>query len=328
MYDAMRAAELGDDVNRADPTVNLLEAEAAALFGKEAALLVPSGTMANLIAAMVHGGPGDEILLDANAHFYHYEVGGLCSVAGYVPHFVDADRGRMKPEALRASIRPRNVHFPRPRLLWLENTHNRGGGVILEPERQEALVAIAREHDMSVHIDGARILNGAVALGRPVAEIVQNVDTVSLCLSKGLSCPVGSLLIGPRDRIDRAREIRKRLGGGMRQAGVIAACGRVALKEMVERLAEDHRNARQLAELLATLPGLIIRPEEIDTNMILIDVTGWGVDAYQVKKTIEANGVLVSEMSAVHVRVVTHRHFDAKQIPAVVEAFEKACPKG
>lgn len=326
MYDAIREAELGDDVISTDVTVNLLEAEAAELFGKEAALLVPSGTMANLVSAMTHGGQGDEMFVDPDAHVYHYEAGGLCAIAGYTPTFIKAERGRPDPDALKAAIRPKNIHFPTPRLLWIENTHNRGGGSVLDPGRQAALIEIARDHGLKVHVDGARIFNASVALGVPLAAMVRDVDTVSFCLSKGLSCPIGSLVAGPRGFIARARHVRKRLGGGMRQGGIVAASGRVALKTMIDRLADDHQNARNLAEKLAHIPGLGIEPERVETNMIFIDVTGWDMDAYEAARRVKEQGVLISEMSYTHARIVTQRHFSADQIPAVVEAFEKACP--
>ena len=326
MYDAIREAELGDDVISTDGTVNLLEAEAAELFGKEAALLVPSGTMANLVSAMTHGGQGDEMFVDPDAHVYHYEAGGLCAIAGYTPTFIKAERGRPDPDALKAAIRPKTLHIPTPRLLWIENTHNRGGGSVLDPGRQAALIEIARDHGLKVHVDGARIFNASVALGVPLAAMVRDVDTVSFCLSKGLSCPIGSLVAGPRGFIARARHVRKRLGGGMRQGGIVAASGRVALKTMIDRLADDHQNARNLAEKLAHIPGLGIEPERVETNMIFIDVTGWDMDAYEAARRVKEQGVLISEMSYTHARIVTQRHFSADQIPAVVEAFEKACP--
>jgi threonine aldolase len=323
MRQAMAAAELGDDVLGADPTVNRLEAESARIFGKEAALLVPSGTMANVIALLSHGGAGDEVYLDLGAHVYNYEAGSLCSIAGYTPRFVRAERGRMDPDSLREAIRPEDAHFPRPRLLWLENTHNVGGGTVLPPALQSQLVAIAREHGLKVHLDGARVFNAAVALGLPVAKLVEDVDSVSFCLSKGLSCPVGSLVVGGAEFIHRARRVRKRLGGGMRQAGVIAACGLVALKSMVERLADDHRHARELARALAGTSGLGIRPEWVETNMIFLDISGWGVDCFAAQAALEREGVLVSEMDHHTLRIVTHRHFEASQIPEVAAAFER-----
>ncbi|MBI4586413.1 MAG: aminotransferase class I/II-fold pyridoxal phosphate-dependent enzyme, partial [Planctomycetes bacterium] len=266
MLEAIARAELGDDVLREDPTTNRLEEEAARLFGKEAALLLPSGTMANLVSLIGHGGHGDEVFLDPGAHVYNYECGSLCSLAGYTPRFYRAERGRPDPDSFRAAIRSANVHFPRPRLLWLENTHNLGGGAILRPPLQKEMAAMAREHGLKVHIDGARIFNAAVALKLPAAELARDADSVSFCLSKGLSCPVGSLAVGPARFIDEARRARKRLGGGMRQAGIVAACGLVALKTMVARLEEDHRHARALAEALVRVPGLAVNPGEVETN--------------------------------------------------------------
>ncbi len=231
MLRAIAGAELGDDMLGEDPTVNRLEARAAELTGKEAALLVASGTQGNLTALMAHGGHGDEVLLDADAHAYFYEAGAMCSVAGFTPRLVPAERGIMRPEALEAAIRPANVHFPRPAVLWLENTHNRGGGTLLRQERKEALLAVARRHGLRVHIDGARIFNASVALGVSVRELCDGVDSVQFCLSKGLSCPVGSIVCGAREFVEAARRARKRVGGAMRQAGIIAACGLVVLRQ-------------------------------------------------------------------------------------------------
>lgn len=321
MYEAIRTAELGDDVNRADPTVNCLEETAARLFGKEAALLVPSGTMANLVSLISHGGGGDEVFLDSWAHVYSYEAGGLCSVAGFAPRFFQAERGRPDPASVRVAIRRQDDHFPHPRVLWLENTHNAGGGTVLPPELQAELVGIARENGLRVHIDGARIFNAAVALGKPVAALVADVDSVSFCLSKGLSCPVGSLVVGSRELIHRARRTRKRLGGGLRQSGVIAACGLVALETMVERLADDHANARQLAEGLAGIPALDVDPAAVETNMIFLDLSHWSVDSSVVKTALQEEGVLASVITPTLIRLVTHRMFSGEEVPAVVEAF-------
>ena len=324
MLAAIATAELGDDVQGLDPTVNRLQEEAARLFGKEAALLVASGTMGNLVSLMAHGGHGDEVFLDPDAHAYYYEAGALCSIAGYTPRFIRAERGRPDPESLRLAIRAANDHFPRPRLLWLENTHNRGGGTILEPGRQAALVAIARERGLAVHIDGARIFNASVALGRPVAELVRDADSVQFCLSKGLSCPIGSVVVGSAEFIARARRARKRLGGGMRQAGIIAACGLVALRTMVDRLADDHRNARALAEGLRDVPGIDVDPGSVETNMIYAGIAGWGVESARAVAALAQEGVLVSDRPPSEIRIVTHRHFEAGRIPEVIDAFRRA----
>ncbi len=327
MLEAMRTAELGDDVLRADPTVNRLEERCAELFGKEAALLVPSGTMANLVSLLAHGGSGDEVLLDGDAHVFCWEGGALCSVAGYTPRLYRSDHGRPDPVSVRQAIRTADDHFPRPRLLWLENSHCGAGGIVLPPDLQTDLVGIAREHGLRVHVDGARIFNSAVALGRPVAELVAEVDSVSFCLSKGLSCPIGSLVVGPGDFIHRARRARKRVGGGMRQAGIIAACGLVALDTMIERLAEDHANARAIAEGLHGVPGIEVDPRRVETNMVFADVSGWGVDAVAAMEALRAEGVLVSDMGGPVIRIVTHRMFPGDQVPAVVAAFQRVASR-
>lgn len=324
MLDAIVRAPLGDDMMGEDPTVRALEARAAALTGMEAALLVTSGTQGNLVALMAHGGHGDELYLDAEAHVYFYEGGALCSVAGYVPRFVRAARGRMLPEALEAAVRPRDVHFPVPRLLWLENTHNRGGGAVLEPARQAALVGVARDKGLKVHLDGARLFNAAVALGKPADALCAGVDSVQFCLSKGLSCPVGSLVCGSVDFVARARRARKRLGGAMRQAGVIAACGLVALEDAwIARLAEDHERARRLAELIEGTPGTQIDRAAVETNMVFVDVGGWGVSLDHVCKRLEEKGLRVSPSPPSSVRMVTHRNVGDGDIAQAADIFRK-----
>ncbi len=315
MLRAIARAELGDDMLGEDPTVNRLEAVAAELTGKEAALLVTSGTQGNLVSLMAHGGHGDEVLLDADAHAYFYEAGAMCNIAGYTPRMVAAERGLMLPDALEAALRPGNVHFPRSRLVWLENTHNRGGGSLLRQDRKQALVAVARRHNLRVHIDGARICNASVALGVPVRELCEGVDSVQFCLSKGLSCPVGSVVCGTKEFIAEARRARKRVGGAMRQAGIIAACGIVALgPAWIARLAEDHRRARRLAELLADVPGLVLDLARVETNMVFVDITAWGIGSQEALARLKAAGVRASPSSAASLRFVTHRHIGDAQV--------------
>lgn len=323
MLTAIASAELGDDVMQADPTVNRLEKMAAGRLEKEAALLVSSGTMANLCALMVHCRTGDEVYLDAEAHVYNYEGGGLSSIAGATPRFVIADRGQLDPEDLKRQIRGDDVHFARARLLWLENTHCGSGGAVLKPDLQAELSAIARQHGLSVHLDGARIFNAAAALRVPVATLAREVDSVSFCLSKGLSCPIGSLLVGSADFIAEARRVRKRLGGGMRQAGIIAACGLVALEATVQRLADDHENAAALASELYQVDGLEVDPRSVETNMVFADVSDWKVDCFAAQKALAAEGVLVSEMEGSLIRLVTHRGFSRKDVAEVREVFDR-----
>ena len=305
MFEAARTAPLGDDVAGSDPTVNRLQDMAADRMGMEAALFLPSGTMANLVALMAHGGPGDEVVVAADAHIYYYESGALSSVAGYLPLVLPPRAGFMDPEEVAAMLRPADAHFPTPRVLALENTHNLGGGAVLAPERQRRLCELAHARGLAVHLDGARIFNAAVALGVEAKGLVRGADTVMFCLSKGLSCPAGSLLCGPRRLIERAFRIRKRLGGAMRQAGVLAAMGIVALDTMVERLAEDHANARMLAEGLSRMEGVAVDLASVQTNMVYCRFVGRDPEAMD--RRLLAAGVRASREPGGRFRFVTHR---------------------
>ena len=304
MRRAMAEAEVGDDVYGEDPTVHALEVDAAALLGKEAALFVPSGTMGNQVAILCHTERGDEILAHSEAHVGYYEAGGPAWLAGVMLRGIPGPRGIFGPEDVEAALRPPDVHFPRPRLLCLENTHNRGGGKVWEIQRLQQVAETARRHGLAVHLDGARLWNAAVALERPVAELAAPADSVLCCLSKGLGAPVGSVLAGPAPWIARARRYRKGLGGGMRQAGVVAAAGLVAIRTMIPRLAEDHANARQLAEDLSAVRGLGVRPEDVETNMVMVG-TGERPAAALVE-TLRGVGVLVGAMGPHTLRLVTH----------------------
>lgn len=269
MRKAMAEAEVGDDVFGEDPTVNRLEMLAAERLGKEAALFVSSGTMANLVSQMSHCGRGDEMLLGSLAHSFYYEQGGSAAVASIHPRTVpNQPDGKLALDELEAAIRADNIHFPRTRLIALENTHNLCGGAPLESAYIRDVAAIARRHGIRLHIDGARLFNAAVALSVPARQLVADADSVSFCLSKGLAAPVGSVVCGSREFIQTARRARKVLGGGMRQAGVLAAAGIVALNEMIDRLAEDHANARRLAEGLAGISGLELDPGRYSTNIV------------------------------------------------------------
>ena len=305
MRRAMAEAELGDETYGEDPTVLRLEAMAAERLGMEAALLVISGTMANLVALMTHCRPSDEVFLDREAHVLWYESGGLCSVAGVVPTVVASERGHILPDALADAVRPANVHYPRPRLVWLENTHNRGGGSVLPIDRQRAVERVARAKGLAIHLDGARVFNAAVAQGLPVMELTRAVDSAIVDLSKGLACPLGALVLGSRDFIAEARFRKRVLGGGMRQAGVIAACGIVALEELSERLAEDHARARALAVRLAEIPGYAVDVAAVETNMVYADVSALG-PSDAVVAALRAEGLLVSDRPPHQVRLVTH----------------------
>src|SRR5438309_4473017 len=270
MRRAMADAELGDDVFGEDPTVSRLEARAAELMGKEAALLVPSGTMGNLIGLLVNARAGQEVILEAESHVFFYEGAGSAIVGGIQLRPLPGRRGVLSPEQIQGALRPRSdVHQPPTAAVAFENTHNRHGGAVWPLEALRAASATAREHGLAVHLDGARIFNAAIAAGVPARTIADCADTVSFCLSKGLGCPVGSVLTGSAEAVTAGRRWRKMLGGGMRQAGVLAAAGVFALEHMVDRLAEDHENARVLAEGLAGLPGLRCDLDGVQTNIVM-----------------------------------------------------------
>jgi threonine aldolase len=274
MRQAMAAATVGDDVYGEDPTVNQLEALAAAKVGKEAGLFVSSGTMGNLTAVLSHATRGDAAIVGMDAHAYIDEAGGMAVLGGVMPQVLPTDRyGRFSLPDIENAILPDDPHFPRSRLIMVENSYGSKGGYPLPPDYFAAVRAIAQPHHLSIHMDGARLFNTAVALNLPASEITQHVDSVTFCLSKGLCAPVGSVLCGSADFIHRARRTRKLLGGGMRQAGILAAAGIVALNEMIERLADDHDHARMLAEGLAQIPGIHVDLEMVRTNMVFFDLT-------------------------------------------------------
>jgi len=322
MREAMAGARVGDDVFGEDPTVNVLEALAARTTGKAAALFVPTGTMANVLAVMCHTQKGDEVLVEAESHIYNMEAGSLSALAGTLPRPLVTERGCFTGEQIEATLRPRDPHYAPTRLVCLENTHNRHGGTVATLEQIEEVAAAAHRHDLRVHLDGARLFNAVVALGVPAARLAASPDSVTFCLSKGLSAPVGSLLCGEADFVTRARHFRKMLGGGMRQAGVIAAAGIVALEQMVDRLADDHRAARGLAEALAGLSGLRIDASRVQSNMVRIDLEHR--DARPLAATLARRGVRVSTPGPRRLRIVTHRHVTSEDIPLVVDAFRWA----
>ncbi|MCR4408153.1 MAG: low-specificity L-threonine aldolase [Anaerolineae bacterium] len=323
MREAMYRAEVGDDVFGEDPTVNQLEAMAAERMGKEAALFVVSGTMANLVSLLTHCGRGHEIIVGHLAHTFLYEQGGASALGGIHVHTLsNQPDGTLDLREIEGAIRADDVHFPRTRLICLENTHNRCGGRALTPEYTDAVGALARRHGLVVYLDGARIFNAAVALGVDVRQLTRSVDTVSFCLSKGLCAPVGSLICGTRDFIAEARRNRKIVGGGMRQAGVIAAAGIVALEQMVDRLAEDHENARRLAFGLAEIPGITLDPQQVQTNIVIFDLVAGRPTPAEFAAGLEAEGVKVLALGG-RIRLVTHYGIDTADIDRALVAIGK-----
>jgi threonine aldolase len=322
MLEAIRHAELGDDVFREDPTVNRLEKMAAEKMGKEAALLVTSGTQANLVSLMSNTKRGELVILESEAHIYWYEVGALSAIAGLLPWLVKSQFGALDPKDVEAAIRPRNIHFPEPTLICVENTHNRHGGTIITPNQIRAISEVAKAHGLRLYMDGARVFNAAVALKVDVKEFTKHVDNLMFCLSKGLSCPVGSMVVGTHEFIDKARKNRKVLGGGMRQAGIIAAPGIIALEKMIDRLEEDHRNAKRLAEGIAKTKGIAVDKERVQTNMVLLDISGLGVTDELFLSKLKENGVLALASAKNKVRTVTHRGIEKEHIDKAINAIE------
>ncbi|MDP3767134.1 MAG: low-specificity L-threonine aldolase [Dehalococcoidia bacterium] len=315
MREAMAKAEVGDDVFGEDPTVRRLEAMAAELMGKEAAVFVASGTMGNLTCLLAHCQRGDEAIVGDQAHVLHYEAAGAAAAGSIQLRTVPNDeRGMLDLDAVEGTIRGQNLHFPRTAAVCLENTHNRCGGGVLTADEIAEVARVAHRHGVAVHLDGARIFNAAVALGVPASELTAEVDSVTFCLSKGLSAPVGSLVCGSADFVARARRARKVLGGGMRQAGVIAAPGIVALETMIDRLAEDHDNARLLAEGLAQVPGVRIDPERVQTNIVVFEVA----DGVSFQSRLREQGVLTTAFGPTRVRMVTHYGITRADIDAAL----------
>jgi threonine aldolase len=325
MLKAMAEAEVGDDVFGEDPTINKLEEMAADRLGKEAALFVASGTMGNLVSLLAHCGRGDEIILGSLSHTFFFEQGGSAAVGGIHPRTVANQLdGTLALSEIEAAIRSDNLHFPLTRLIVLENTHNLCGGYPLDIDYMKAVGDIARCHDLKIHVDGARIFNAAVALNVKVDQLAAEADSVSFCLSKGLAAPVGSVVCGSRDFIFQARRARKVLGGGMRQAGVLAAAGLIALNEMVDRLADDHANARKLADGLAEMPGLSIDPSLIKTDIVYFEVIREDLTVEDLVKRLEEQGVRMLPVGPGRIRAVTHYHITPEDIDYALGVFSKA----
>jgi len=325
MRRAMFEAEVGDDVYGEDPTVNRLEAIAADKLGKEAALFVTSGTQSNLTAVLTHTHHGNEIILGSESHIFWYEVGGAAALGGVVMRTVPNDtEGRLNLNDVEQAIRGKNIHYPETAILCLENTQNRCGGAVLTPEYTQEACDLAHRYGLKVHLDGARIFNAAVALGLPASDLTRGVDSVGFCISKGLSAPVGSLLCGTKDFVERARKFRKMLGGGMRQAGILAAAGIVALETMVDRLAEDHTNARRLAVGLARISGITVVNQLPPTNIVMFDLAP-DIQVNEFVSLLAAKGVKMGLRGGNLFRAVTNRMVSAADIGEALTHIEKAC---
>lgn len=329
MRQAMMDAEVGDDVYGEDPTVNRLEAMVAEMLGKEAAVLVSSGTMGNLVSVLTHCGRGEEMILGDNAHIFMYEQGGSAALGGIHPRTLPNQLdGTLRLEDVEQAIRTENEHFPVTRLVCVENTHNRAGGRALPVSYMDAVGQLAHDHGLGLHVDGARLWNAAVALNVSPARLVQAADSVTVCLSKGLAGPVGSVLAGSQDFIRRARRNRKILGGSMRQAGILAAAGIVAVTEMVERLADDHANAQKLAKGLATMDGIQIDPAAVETNLVFFELTREDMTPAQLSNALKARGVLMNPVGGRRLRAVLNYHVTAEHIDRTLQAVQEILAQG
>lgn len=324
MREAMNAAPLGDDTIGDDPTVAALEARVAALMGKPAALFVPSGTMANLLAIRSHTEPGDEIICHADSHICYYETGGYAAVAGCSIRFLTTPRGLFTAADAARLIRPDDHHFPRTRLISIENTMNRGGGVVWPMHQLADLASFARARGLRLHIDGARIWNASIHLGLPVADIAQHADTISCCFSKGLGCPAGSALVGDQPTIARARRFRKMLGGSMRQSGILAAAALHALDHHFERLALDHAHARRLADAINRIPGLSCNLADVETNLVYFEVSPDLCTAAEFCRRLEAVGVRTFDEGPQRVRAVCHLDVTESDIDEAARRIARA----
>jgi len=322
MREAMARAEVGDDVYGEDPTVNRLQDMAAALLGKEAALFVPTGIMANQLSVRAQTKPGDEVIIEGRSHIVRYEHGAAAALAGVQLHWVTTERGIMTPAQVEAAIRPKDPYSLSTALICLEQTHNSGGGSIYPLHVIQQIHAVAHRHGVPMHLDGARLFNAVVATGVPAAEYARSFDTVSFCLSKGLGAPVGSVIVSDRRTIERIRPLRRMYGGGMRQAGILAAAGIYALEHNVGRLKDDHANAKRLAHALQKLPGVTVNPEHVETNIVIFEVAGTRT-AGEIVRDLKAAGVLLNAVGPRSFRAVTHLDVSAADIDSVAAIFER-----
>jgi threonine aldolase len=327
MRKAMAEAEVGDDVFGEDPTVNILQEKVANLLGKEAALFVPSGTMANQLSIKSHTQPGDEVIIESSSHPYNFEGGAGAALSGIQFLCLKGVRGILDASKIEESIRPTDHHFAVTRLVCLENTHNRGGGSIYPLEKMAEIYRLAKSKGLLVHLDGARLWNASLATGIKPNEYAQWADSVSVCLSKGLGAPIGSLVAGSKPFIDRVHRFRKMFGGGMRQVGIIAAAGIYALDHHLERLKEDHQNAKRLGVGLKEFKGVSIDPRHVETNIVIFDVANSRMTAAQVAETMKKEGVLIHAFGKTQIRLVTHLDVSAEDIEKALKSFERVLGK-
>jgi threonine aldolase len=323
MRKAMAEAKVGDDVFGEDPTVNALQAKVAKILGKEASIFVPSGTMGNQLAIKSHTQPGDEVIIEATSHPYNFEGGASAVLSAVQFYCLRGVRGILDASQFEEAIRPDDHHFPVTKLICLENTHNRGGGTVYPLQKIAEISQFARSKGLLVHLDGARLWNASVASGIKPHEYAQWADSVSVCLSKGLGAPVGSLVAGTKPFIERVHRFRKMFGGGMRQVGILAAAGIYALDHHIERLKEDHRNAKRLALGLSEIQGVSIEPEHVETNIVIFDIAERGMTAAQVRDEMMKKGVLIHPFGKTLIRLVTHLDVSKENIEGALKAFRR-----
>lgn len=324
MREAMFKAEVGDDVYGEDPTINRLEEMAAKLVGKEAALFVPSGTMGNQLAVLCHTQRGEEVILEERSHIYNYEVAGIAFLSGVQARIVKGNNGIMSAKDVEnAIVADGDIHHPQTGLICMENTHNMAGGIVVPTESMKEVYDLAKKYNLPVHLDGARVFNASTSLGCDVKEITRYCDSLMFCLSKGLCAPVGSILAGSKEFINKARRYRKMLGGGMRQAGILAAAGLLALTSMVERLPEDHRNARLLAEGLKGIKGIQVNIDTVQSNILMVDLTTTEYDSVSLVARLKEQGILASDINSSRIRFVTHKYISQDDIEYTVDSIKK-----
>ena len=320
MRKAMAEAEVGDDVFMEDPTVNRLQQRAAEVFGREAALFVPSGSMGNLTCIMAQTRPGQEVICDKDGHIYSYEMASMCALGGVLPRLVNGEDGILSWDAVQSAIRPSLYYRPKTALVSLENTHNMAGGTVYPVEVANEVCDRSHDAGLPVHLDGARVFNAATYLGKPVREITSKFDSIQFCLSKGLGAPVGSMIVGSRDFVERCRSVRKMLGGGMRQVGVLAAAGLVALEEGPKRLSIDHDNAKFLATHLEEMPGITLNAAKVQTNIVIFSVKKSGMNSTEFLRKLAGRGTLAVSVDADRIRMVTHLDVSRADIDRAITA--------